>query len=269
MKKLVCSYNENAKVNYKICNLITPCLNGLELYLKDLRDKQPDSFTMIIDYLIGEYGSKEDFGISIDTEYEILNQYPELIKGSINAVLSLVKYNKYNQPSIDDEIEIDALDLIRTFNQFEYTFMTSLLKIMSRKEAIEYIKILADEVAHSRRNPENYVSDFEELLDRYKQNLERWLAQDIVAEIVNDGTLIYKVNKCVWAEVLKDFDLELSYAMMCYQDFENTKNQNPNFKLTRTKTIMQGNEYCDFCYHDTRKVKDITHPSDKDFQDLG
>ena len=140
---------------------------------------------------------------------------------------------------------------------------------MPYKEAIKYIKKFADEVAHSKKDPSNYVSNLEELFKRYEGILKRWQAQSIVAGISDDGKLLYKVNKCRWAEVLEDSDHELSYAMMCYQDFENTKNQNPNFILTRTKTIMQGNEYCDFCYHDTRKDKEIIHPSEKDFQDLG
>ena len=61
----------------------------------------------------------------------------------------------------------------------------------------------------------------------------------------------------------------LCYAMLCYSDFQGAKNLNPNFILTRTKTIMMGDEYCDFCYHDTQKVKEITHPSEKEFQELG
>ncbi|MFX1277756.1 MAG: L-2-amino-thiazoline-4-carboxylic acid hydrolase [Promethearchaeota archaeon] len=269
MVKTISTYKSDTKVKFKIKDLILACLNGLELFLKDLRDKKPGSLDKIIEILTIRYGIKKDFKISIDNEHEILNQNPELQKNSINAVLSLVNYEKYMNNSIDDEINIDALDLITTFNQFEYSFLISLLEIMSHKESIEFIKRLADDVARSRNNPDNYVNNFEELLDRYKTNLDRWCAQDVVAEMVNNGKLMYKVKKCVWAEVLKDFDLDYAYSMMCYQDFENTKNQNPNFRLTRTKTIMQGDDYCDFCYHDIRKEEVLTHPSKEEFQKLG
>jgi len=269
MNKTKFTYNENAKINFKINDLITACLTGLETFLKNLKEDNPDSLTTIINYLSAKYRNEEDFSVSIDKDYDVLKQYPEVLKGSINIVLSLANYSKYKQPSINDEINIDALDIIRTFSQFEYSFMSSILEIMPRKEAIEYIKKLADEIAHSRTDPNNYVSNFEEMLERYRGILERWQAQDVVAGISDDVKLLYKVKKCRWAEVLKDFDHELSYAMMCYQDFENTKNQNPNFILTRTKTIMQGNECCDFCYHDTRMENEIAHPSEKEFQDLG
>ena len=57
---------------------------------------------------------------------------------------------------------------------------------------------------------------------------------------------------------MKGLDSELSYFMTCYTDFENTKNLNPDFILTRSKTLMMGDDYCDFCYHDKRKVKEVT-----------
>lgn len=268
MEQIKNTYNENAKISYKVADVITACLTGLETFLKDLKANIPDSLTTLVENLNTQYAKKEDFGISIDTDYEILNQYPELIKGSINNVLSLVNYSKYNQKSINDQIDVDVIDLIRTFNQFEYSFMIMLLKIMSRKEAIEYIKRMADDIVHSRKDPSRYLDTFDALIDRFQGNLERWQAQDVVFKNLNDKKLLYKVKKCRWAEVMKDFDLELSYAIMCYTDFENAKNLNPNFILTRSKTIMMGDDYCDFCYHDTRHEKEIMHPSEKEFLEL-
>lgn len=173
MKKIIGTYNENAKLNYKIRDVITPCLNGLETFLKDIKNKIPDSFPIIIDNLKNFYEKIENCNVSINSEYEILNQYPEILNGSLNHVLSLVNYTKYNPDSIDDEIEIYALDLVRTFTQFEYFFMRSLLKIMSREETIECTKKLSDEVSLSRRDPNNYVDSFEESIDRFKNNLGR------------------------------------------------------------------------------------------------
>jgi len=269
MKKKISTYNERAKLKFKIRDVINPCLNGLETFLKDARKKIPGSFPTIIDSLNNFYGNIKNYNVSINSEHEILNHYPKILKGSLNHALSLVNYTKYDPDSIDEEIDIDAYDLIRTFTQFEYFFMNSLLKVMSREEAIEYVKNMANEIAQSRRDPDRYVNSFKELIDRFTTNLERWGAQEIVYDIVNEGKMLYKVKKCRWAEVLKDFDLELCYAMNCYSDFENAKNQNPNFILTRTKTILMGDDYCDFCYHDSRKDRDITHPSEMEFKKLG
>ncbi|MEE9377712.1 MAG: L-2-amino-thiazoline-4-carboxylic acid hydrolase [Candidatus Lokiarchaeia archaeon] len=268
MKKAKFSYNENAKVSYKVSDVITACLTGLESFLKGLKENNPDSLITIVNYLNSKYSNEEDFGVSIDTDYQILQQYPELLKGSINAALSLVNYRKNKQESIDEEAEIDVIDLVRTFNHFEYSFMISLLEIMSHKEAIDYIKRMADDIIHSRKDPSRYLETLEGIIERFRVNAERWQTQDVVAEVLDDKKLLYKVKKCRWAEVMKDFDPELSYAIMCYTDFENAKNLNPNFILKRTKTKMMEDEYCDFCYHDTRKEKEIAHPSEKEFQEL-
>lgn len=268
MKRTISTYNENVKLSYKVRNVIRPCLDALELFLKNVNAMVPDSFSTIIDNLNTFYGKIENYNVSINSDYEILGQYPTILEGSLNHVLSLINYNKFNPKSIDEEIDIDARDLVCTFTQFEYFFMTSLLKIMSHKEAIEYIKKLSDKISHSRNDPNNYVESFEELLDRFKNNLERWQMQECVAEIFNGKRMLYKVKKCEWGKTLKNFDLDLCYAMNCYQDFENTKNLNPNFLLTNTKTILMGDEYYDFCYHDTRKDKDLNHPSEKEFQEL-
>ena len=37
MNKMKFTYNENAKINFKIGNVITACLNGLEIFLKNLK----------------------------------------------------------------------------------------------------------------------------------------------------------------------------------------------------------------------------------------
>jgi hypothetical protein len=269
LAKTISTYNKNAKLTYTILNVINPCLRGLELFLKGIKAEKPNSFHIIIDTLKAFYGKIDNYDGSFKFNYEILNQYPTILNGSKNHVLSLLNYNKYHSESSDDEIEIYSLDLVRTFTQFEYFFMSSLLKIMPREETIEYIKKLSDEVSLSRRDPNNYVDSFKESTDRFKNNLARWQMQECIIGPLDEEKLLYKVNKCEWAEALKNFDSEFCYVMLCYSDFEGAKNLNPNFILTRTKTLMMGDEYCDFCYHDMRKDKDLAHPSEIEFQKLG
>lgn len=269
MKNTICTYDKNTKLNYKIHDLIAQCLDGFDRFLKDLKAKIPDSFLTIVESLKGFYEKIENYEVTFKSDFEFLNQYPALVNGSKNHVLSLVGYNNYNPPSIEVEIEIYTLDLVRTFTHFEYFLMESLLKIMTREEAIEYIKNLSDEVSLSRRNPNNYVDSFEESIERFKNNLGRWRMQECITGSLDEDKLLYKVKKCEWAKALKGFDSELCYAMLCYSDFQGAQNLNPNFILTRTKTLMMGDDYCDFCYHDTRKDKDLIHPSEGEFKAMG
>jgi hypothetical protein len=268
MKNQINTYIENPKISYKISDVITACLRGLETFLKYISDHKSDSLQAIISNLIEKFDNNKDFGIKIDSNHEILNKYPELIKRSINTILNLFKFSKYDPKSIEEQTEVDVIDILRTMNHFEYSFMNILQSIMTREETIEFIKKMADDLVHSRNNPDNYVETFEDLIDRFKGGLERWQSQDVSFQNLDNEKLLYRVNKCRWAEVMKGLDLELSYILTCYTDFENTKNLNPNFILTRTKTLMRGDDYCDFCYHDTRYDNEIKHPSEKEFIEL-
>ena len=53
---------------------------------------------------------------------------------------------------------------------------------------------------------------------------------------------------------------------MGWEDFTMFRKLNANFCLTRTKTLMNGGECCDMCYHDERYVLDFSHPSAEAFE---
>ena len=69
MKNTISTYNEKAKLNFKIRDVITPCLNGLELFLKDVKKKIPDSFPIIIEDLKNFYEKIENCNVSFNSEY--------------------------------------------------------------------------------------------------------------------------------------------------------------------------------------------------------
>ncbi len=59
----------------------------------------------------------------------------------------------------------------------------------------------------------------------------------------------YKVTACQYAEYYKELgEPNLGYLFVCEGDFPIAEGISPDLELTRTQTIMQGAEYCDFCY---------------------
>jgi hypothetical protein len=135
------------------------------------------------------------------------------------------------------------------------------MEILTFEEVIDYYRNFVEVLTKSRRDPKNYVNNLRELSKNFGDFSERWHDLEATLEIIDEQTMVYKIKKCRWAEDLKDFDSKIGYSIMCHQDFERARNFNPNFLLTRNYTIMEGNEYCDFCYHDTRNKKNIVHPS--------
>lgn len=58
---------------------------------------------------------------------------------------------------------------------------------------------------------------------------------------------VYNITRCRYAEMYKEIGLaDLGVILSCGRDFELISGFNPKMKLTRTKTIMQGYDCCDF-----------------------
>jgi len=58
-----------------------------------------------------------------------------------------------------------------------------------------------------------------------------------------------KVTSCKYADFYKEKGFpEIGYAMHCALDFGEAEIFWPDVTLKRTKTLMQGDEYCDHCY---------------------
>jgi hypothetical protein len=79
-----------------------------------------------------------------------------------------------------------------------------------------------------------------------KEACKNW-GDRLTYEILNDNenVLEMKFTECLWAKTFRESDAsEIGYAGCCYQDYPNTKAFNPNFKMVREKTLMQGHDCC-------------------------
>jgi hypothetical protein len=84
------------------------------------------------------------------------------------------------------------------------------------------------------------------------QSLEFWqkddaLQLDILAQ--EAGRLDFNVTRCRYAEMYRALGVpELGALLSCSRDFALTAGFNPDARLTRTQTIMEGAPHCDFRY---------------------
>ncbi len=80
-------------------------------------------------------------------------------------------------------------------------------------------------------------------------------ADSLTHEIVEDTDKVFalKVTECVSAEVMRSAGLggEIGHAAVCNMDYFWPPAFNPNFKMERTKTLMQGHDTCNHRYIDT------------------
>lgn len=73
------------------------------------------------------------------------------------------------------------------------------------------------------------------------------LETEVIAK--NEARYEYNVTRCRYAEMYRELGMaDLGFIFSCGRDFNFPKGFNPNLKLRRSQTIMQGAPYCDFRY---------------------
>ncbi len=61
--------------------------------------------------------------------------------------------------------------------------------------------------------------------------------------------ITYKVTECIWAKAMRELDAaDLGQLTMCDIDFVSASIYHPNISLVREKTLMNGDDCCDFTY---------------------
>ena len=74
----------------------------------------------------------------------------------------------------------------------------------------------------------------------------------------DDGSYQFKVTNCPIANIAKESGIEeWIFLYLCMSDYPITEGYNPNIGFKRSKTIMQGDDYCDHYYFWKEKKKRI------------
>ena len=93
-------------------------------------------------------------------------------------------------------------------------------------------------------------------LDDYAANKDAWRRQGALeVDIVESDAERYSfdVTRCKYAEMYNELGYgDLGSIFSCTRDFEFVAGFNPEVKLERTQTIMQGASHCDFRYSVTK-----------------
>ena len=87
-------------------------------------------------------------------------------------------------------------------------------------------------------------------LARFAAALDDWQKGDAYRLDVleqNDRQFSFNVTRCRYAEMYRSLGIpELGRLLSCNRDFSLVEGFSPTIKLTRTQTIMEGADHCDF-----------------------
>jgi hypothetical protein len=96
-------------------------------------------------------------------------------------------------------------------------------------------------------------------LEHFALTTEAWKKDNAIQTEVLEQTrrkFSFNVFRCRYAEMYTHLGSpELGKILSCDRDYTLGEGFNPNIKLTRTQTIMEGADFCDFCFemHSSKK----------------
>lgn len=89
-------------------------------------------------------------------------------------------------------------------------------------------------------------------LEHFAQTTETWKKDNAILTEVLEQTkkkFAFNVFRCRYAEMYAHLGIpDLGKILSCSRDFGLIEGFNPEIKLTRTQTIMEGADFCDFCF---------------------
>ncbi len=123
--------------------------------------------------------------------------------------------------------------------------MIEILSEFSEEKGIDSIKKMQNSGNLKIEDFEDFKEYLLEELD--SENLKNTLTYKV--EEVTDLSFKYTVTECLWSKVFKEFGIEdVGYELLCRKDIVQAKEYHPNIELRRKKTLMQGDDECDFEY---------------------
>jgi hypothetical protein len=140
------------------------------------------------------------------------------------------------------------------YNQY-FGLLRSLQREMEEPELIQLLNRHSEAVG--RRNGEQQARDFPdtEFATFVNQFRPPRYGTSLTHEVVEDTEKAFglRVTECIWATTFREagFGGEVGHAAVCNMDYQWPTAFNPNFKMERDKTLMQGHDCCNHRYLDT------------------
>jgi hypothetical protein len=123
------------------------------------------------------------------------------------------------------------------------------MKILADRVGVEVIREAACESAAravqsaAASLPDRGLASWAKSLKKPNRVLRHALAFDIVEE--SETAFEVRVTECLWASTFRNADAsELGYNWVCHPDFDMARAFNPDIRLHRDRTLMQGATHC-------------------------
>jgi len=150
--------------------------------------------------------------------------------------------------SVIEQAKIQAQVLVPLVKALQAELGTARANALVRKALGDLYRGFGEEFWKAK-NPGNHEADLGEAVSSAFRTYARddALAYDVIEQ--SHDAFAFDVTRCAYAEFYKALGApELGFLLVCTADFATAEGFGPDIKLTRTQTIMQGAQHCDFRY---------------------
>lgn len=157
----------------------------------------------------------------------------------------------------DKPVEISYVDYIQASLSGEVSLIRELESSVGTKQAHEMVRewSLRKTIEGIQRYLKETGVEIQSFEDFRRYMRKEWESEALrrthTCRIEKEGPreASYIVTECIWKDAMEKLDAtDLGTLTMCDLDFEAASLYHPNIRLVRTKTLMKGDDCCDFTY---------------------
>ena len=181
-----------------------------------------------------------------------LSGVPEVL-----AVAQQLEGQEVHKFDVTRTVELSPKGRTQLENHAFFEFIRNVRAEVGDEELIRLLKIHSAAVGRqigerqAQRSPD---TEFQTFVANFRP--PRY-ANTLTLEIVEDSEDAFelRVTECIWASVHKDagLDGEIGHAAFCNMDYHWPPAFNPDFRMERDCTLMQGHDHCNHRYINTAK----------------
>lgn len=256
-------FNPDAKIKININDFLKTRFEQTDSvfkYFNKINSSKLDEYILAFQTRLNSKINGSKFNISIfniedmNKNLTILQNYPEIEEAIINFTCKLLNLSE-DLNALDNEIEVLYFNMRKAELHLSYYRVKAIEDILDKVDAIKLYKEIVGYLIKEmkERNPIIKPEDPRKVTriesrEYVLKNYKKYGVGDFTLVIFDDYKELYKFDRCVVSEVLKEFnDPDIAYLSSCYNRDHPSNNEEYTIHLRRTQTLHH-KDFCDELY---------------------
>ena len=269
-------YNKESKQEIKLNEFIKKCFKETDSvikYFKELNADKLDDYLSAFQNRLNSELQESQCNVSvfnfdlIEKNLTLLHNYPELEESIINFICRTLDLPE-DFDNIKEKYNLLYFNIRKAGRHLSYYRVKAIEDILGKEECIKLYKQIVECLIKEMKEQETRdqptdphtltrIDSRNFILDRYK----KFGVANFTLGIYDDYKEIYRFDKCIVHEVLKEFnDPDIAYLSSCYLRDSPSSNEGYIINMRKTQTLHHY-DFCDELYWNNYVYPDAEQPS--------